>query len=112
MRIYAGRPVPPQSSSLASRRAAVAAQTGGGKVNIRWLLIIGVLLSSYASAQESAPGKAYRIAEPVQHGNLSVFLIHGADTAEHKNLLTLQEAMDRKLLVVHETSDVNQLKVE
>lgn len=55
---------------------------------------------------------AYRISEPVSYKNLSIFLIHGKDTNSKGNIITLQEALERKLFVVYETSDVNELEVE
>ena len=54
----------------------------------------------------------YRLSGPYTHQNLSVFLVHGADNATGKPFLTLQEAMDRKVVVVHETREVNELAVE
>jgi hypothetical protein len=70
------------------------------------LLIFGALAS--ASAQSSA----YRISAPYSYKNLTVFLIYGKDELKNKNILTLQEALDRKIFAVYETSDVNELQVE
>ena len=82
-------------------------------MNTKWMSILSLLLaSSCAFAQSATPASRYRVAEPVQHENLSVFLIHGSNEAEHPRVLTLQEAMEKKLLRVHETSNVNQLAVE
>jgi hypothetical protein len=53
-----------------------------------------------------------KISGPYVHENLTVFLIHGTDRIKGKNYLTLQEAMERKLVIVHETGDVNELSVE
>jgi hypothetical protein len=66
------------------------------------------LLLSAANAQSNN----YRISEPVSFKNLSIFLIHGKDENAKGNILTLQEAMERNLFVVYETSDVNELEVE
>ncbi len=53
------------------------------------------------------------VSAPVTHANLSNFLLHGKDTvASKRKLLTMQEALEQKKLVVHETSTVNQLSVE
>ena len=60
----------------------------------------------------AAQNPDYRISAPYTYKNLSIFLIHGKDESKKGNVLTLQEAMERKLLVVYETSDVNQLEVE
>jgi hypothetical protein len=49
----------------------------------------------------------YRLADPQTHENLSVFLIRGPDVLPGKTYLTLQEALQQGLAVVHETgSDV------
>jgi hypothetical protein len=69
---------------------------------------IGLALSATAMSQVNG----YRISEPVSYKNLSIFLIHGKDENTKGNILTLQEAMERKLLIVYETSDVNELEVE
>ena len=54
----------------------------------------------------------YVLSGPYTHENLTVFLIHGADSSPGKQFLTLQEAMDRKVVVVHETQEVNELAIE
>jgi len=54
----------------------------------------------------------YTLSGPYSHANLTIFLIHGRNQASGKPLLTLQEAMERKNVVVHETSDVNELAIE
>jgi len=54
----------------------------------------------------------YRLSGPYTHENLTVFLIHGDDQVKGKNFLTLQEALEQKKVVVHETQNVNELSVE
>src|SRR5262245_15980612 len=50
---------------------------------------------------------------PYTQGNLAIFLFHGKDTIPAgMKLLTLQEAIEQKKLIVHETSQVNELSVE
>jgi hypothetical protein len=53
-----------------------------------------------------------RLSGPFSHENLTIFLIHGEDKLKDKKFLTLQEALEQKKIVVHETSKVNQLTVE
>ena len=60
----------------------------------------------------AAQSPTYRISAPYSHKNLTIFLIHGQDETSKTNILTLQEAMERKILRVYETSDVNELAVE
>jgi len=63
-------------------------------------------------AAEQFTAANYTVSGPYTHKNLTVFLLHGSDRGQEKTPLTLQEAMDRKLVVVHETGDVNNLAVE
>lgn len=68
-----------------------------------------------ALAGPPAPAKGpsvARISGPFTHANLTVFLLHGESTLPNRPFLTLQEALDQKKIVVHETSNVNQLAVE
>jgi hypothetical protein len=80
--------------SLAAAAAVAAPSGAGGK------------------APSQAPPRAYRISGPYAHENLVVFLLHGKDRVSSRSLLTLQEALARKAIVVHETGNVNQLAVE
>jgi len=63
-------------------------------------------------APEQFAASNYVVSGPYSHKNLTIFLLHGADQRQDKTPLTLQEAMDRKMVVVHETGDVNNLAVE
>jgi hypothetical protein len=58
------------------------------------------------------PAAAYTVSGPFTHDNLTIFLLHGKDTLSGKPLLTLQEALEQKKAVVHETAQVNELSVE
>ncbi|MEQ1604296.1 MAG: DUF6569 family protein [Pyrinomonadaceae bacterium] len=78
---------------------------------IRGLFAI-VALTFTAAAAAFAQTDAYRISSPYTHKNLTIFLIHGKDQNTKGNVMTLQEAMERKLFVVYETSAVNELEVE
>jgi hypothetical protein len=54
----------------------------------------------------------FHISAPVIHENLSIFLVEGEDQLKGKKFLTLQEALEQKKVIVHETSNVNQLAIE
>jgi hypothetical protein len=58
------------------------------------------------------PAVSYRFSGPYTHGNLTIFLIHGDDQIKGKDILTLDEALKQKKVVVHETKNVNQLAIE
>jgi hypothetical protein len=63
-------------------------------------------------APEQFAASNYIVSGPYSHKNLTIYLLHGADQRQDKIPLTLQEAMDRKQVVVHETGDVNNLAIE
>jgi len=70
--------------------------------------LLTVAAAGYAAAQAAN----YTISVPYSHKNLTIFLLHGKDQNKKGNIMTLQEAMERKLFVVYETSNVNELEVE
>jgi hypothetical protein len=55
---------------------------------------------------------AYRISQAYSHKNLSIFLIHGKNETSKTNIITLPEALERRIFRVYETSEVNELMVE
>ena len=79
------------------------------------VLVLGSLMvraGVNAEPRESVQSGEYTISVPYVHDNLAVFLIHGQDKLKGKNYLTLQEAMEKKVVVVHETGNVNELAIE
>jgi hypothetical protein len=63
--------------------------------------------------KDAAPPAAdYQISSPHTHDNLTIFLVTGEDKLQGKKFLTLQEALEQKKVIVHETSNVNQLTIE
>jgi hypothetical protein len=79
-----------------------------------WLALSALAVAQQvpAAATPKDDPVAYRISGPFTHDNLTIFLLHGPDTLSGKLLLTLQEALEQKKAVVHETKDVNELCVE
>jgi len=53
-----------------------------------------------------------RVAVPLAHENLSVYFVYAADALPDAKVMSLSEALERELAVVHETSNVNVLAVE
>lgn len=87
------------------------------RVSTTTALALGALtaLIGARAEQPAAPaGEAvpFSISGPYTEGNLSIFLFHGKDTLPSKPILTLQEALEQKKIVVHETSSVNELSIE
>jgi hypothetical protein len=77
------------------------------------LLLGGALALACGPGKKSdVPVVKYRLSGPYTHENLTVFLIHGDDQVKDKNFLTLDEALEQKKVIVHETKNVNQLSVE
>jgi hypothetical protein len=58
------------------------------------------------------PTRIHNLSGPFTHKNLTVYLVHGSDVLSGKTPLTLAEAMERRIVKVHETSDVNELEIE
>lgn len=54
----------------------------------------------------------YSLSGPYQHENLTIFLIHGPNQPDSRMFTPLQVAMERNIVIVHETSDVNELSIE
>src|SRR5262245_54888938 len=79
-----------------------------------WMVMAGLAALTLASLAPAQAPKAdeYTFSGPYTYQNLSIFLVHGKDTLPAKKLLTLQEALEQKKLVVHETKNVGQLSVE
>src|SRR5262245_32054424 len=68
--------------------------------------------SAAADQPQTIASFNYKISGPYSHKNLSIFLIHGEDRAKGRVPLTLQEAMEQKKVIVHETENVNSLAIE
>ncbi len=64
-----------------------------------------------AASAIAAPDAAIRIATPFSHENLAVYLVHGR-SAEGPTPSTLEEALAKGSVVVHETGYVRELKIE
>lgn len=60
----------------------------------------------------SPAAPSYRISGPHTHDNLSIFFLHGDDAIKGKQLVTLDEALQAKQVIVHETRNVNELSIE
>jgi hypothetical protein len=58
------------------------------------------------------PRRINDLSGPYTYKNLTVYLVHGENELTGRTPLTLEEAMDRKLVRVHETSEVNELEIE
>src|SRR5947207_13413366 len=52
------------------------------------------------------------VSGPYTHGNLAIFLFHGADEIAGGGYISLTEAFEKKHVLVHETGTVGQLEVE
>ena len=83
----------------------------------RWLkaalivFAIAMVQSPVTTGQEPRAGDL-RVAGPYNHKNLSIFLIHGSDQWSGRTPLTLQQALEQKKVVVHETGTVQELAIE
>jgi hypothetical protein len=59
----------------------------------------------------AARADEYRISGPITHENLAIYLVHGKSAAGAVPL-TLDEALAKRAVKVHETGNVNELQIE
>ncbi|MBS1952907.1 MAG: hypothetical protein JST89_01905 [Cyanobacteria bacterium SZAS-4] len=76
------------------------------------MAVTATLNTSAAQGQATVFPGGYKVSQPYSSGNLSLFLIKGVDKTKNKQYLTLPEAIAKKQVVVHETGDVNVLKID
>lgn len=90
-------------------------------IGLALLMVFAVSLAVHVTAQSKSTGspknkpaqaEAYKLSGPYVHNNLTVFLVHGKNMIKGNTILTLQEAMERKIVIVHETKEVNELAIE
>ena len=84
--------------------------------------VMALALCWVATAQQAEPQKVeppakvqvgnFQLSGPYTHENITIYLIHGEDKLKGKAPLTLDEALEQKKVVVHETGNVNELSVE
>jgi hypothetical protein len=93
-----------------------------GRRNCVWLLLAVFALSGAACGRKSAAvvvdneprseAKDYKLTGPFTHENLTIYLIHGDDKLQGKKLISLDEALEQKKVVIHETQEVSELAIE
>jgi hypothetical protein len=73
----------------------------------------GLALASAPPPAGKAPAPpVYRLSGPFSHDNLTLFFIHGEDQVKGRKILTLDEALAQKKVIVHETRNVTKLAIE
>lgn len=82
------------------------------RIRLGWLFTALLGAAFPASAAPSVGQESFRLSGPYAHLNLQVFLVHGPQRVPGQQYLTLGEAMQRKLVLVHETGNVQQLAIE
>jgi hypothetical protein len=72
-----------------------------------------IFVFSAVFAQDDKTGASeYTYSAPYTYKNLTVFIVRGKDRIPKHSYLTLQQAMERKLVTVYETGSVNELTIE
>jgi ARG/rhodanese/phosphatase superfamily protein len=85
---------------------------------ILWSSVIALVAALAVPASAAEPAKApplkpaCRLSGPYTRDNLTIYLVHGDDQLKGKDLLTLEEALEQKKVIVHETKNVNELSIE
>ena len=73
--------------------------------------LISLCLLQAGAARAEPDGAGYRLSDPVVHGNLAIYFVHGVSRGGPVPL-TLQEALAKNVMKVRETNQVNELRVE
>src|SRR5262249_18978501 len=87
------------------------------RIHLGGLLVLAATTTlAIASGPPSKPAAAaapnYKLTGPYTYDNLTIFFLHGEDQIKGKKLLTLDEALKDKKVIVHETKNVNELSIE
>jgi hypothetical protein len=75
-------------------------------------LTAGLALAVAPPAAKPEQPPRYKVTGPFTHENLTIFFLHGEDQIKGSKILTLDEALKEKKIIVHETKNVSQLAVE
>jgi hypothetical protein len=75
-------------------------------------LAAGLSFAVPPPAQKPEEPPRYRVSGPHSHDNLTIFFLHGEDQIKGSKILTLDEALAQKKVIVHETKAVQQLAIE
>jgi len=75
-------------------------------------LVVAMTAQGQREQSQTPPVADHAVSGPYTHKNLTIFLLHDAGQSQSRALLTLQEAMKRKLVIVRETGDVNRLTIQ
>jgi hypothetical protein len=76
-----------------------------------FLALASSSLAFLALGLTAARADEYRVTGPVVHANLAIYLVHGK-SASGAVPLTLDEALAKRAVKVHETGNVNELQIE
>lgn len=76
------------------------------------LLATAVMLLIVSACGQAQSDNHWRISGPFSQDNLSIFLVHSSDATSGADLVTLDEAIQKKYITVYETGDVNELAIE
>src|SRR5262249_50831519 len=109
----------PPISSLVQEDQIMSSWTSHRFLSPLIVVLFAGLLACGAEKETKPPAKPVdrpaldlRVTGPFTHENLTLFFIHGDDQIKGRKLLTLDEALEQKKVVVHETKEVNKLSIE
>lgn len=86
--------------------------TGIYAVRIFWFSPEDILQTIPPPETHEISGQNKQLSGPYTYKNLTIYLVHGDNALSGKTPLTLEEALKRKLVIVHETEAVNELAIE
>ena len=87
-----------------------------------WLLLFATMFALFSAGRADAGqasltakiklNNAYQLSGPYTYKNLAVYLIHSSSKISDKRLIPLSEALDNRLVTIHETGEVNRLTAQ
>lgn len=81
-------------------------------ISILSVLVLAGAPAAPAATPQPQPKEELTLSGPYAHDNLQVFLVHGKERLPGKKWLTLEEAMKKGVVKVHETGTVSSLAIE
>lgn len=81
-------------------------------MRMKHILTLTTLTLGLLQLAPSASAAVGTLSKPYSHRNLQIFLVHGESTLENRRYATLSEALEKGLVVVKETGNVQELTIE
>ena len=101
-------------SATSVRRLTDCGSTRSRRLGASFLtLLLALCISSIdLAAQSHASVGEWSVSGPYHHRNLTIYLFHGASVPLKRPIMTLEEGLQKGIVTVYETGEVNELAIE